>query len=256
MAVLNQVRDGQREVCWTPDFMRLGNLLYLWLWAYGGQADGRERRCLANDSTMPWLDVFPAARERLVVLPHEVRFRDQRVQPWRKGVDPTERYDPPHLNSYCQDILLPALALETDRSERLVVNVRRGDYYSPGNMSLWGFDVATFVQAALCAAIKDGGSPSSVHVVSDDGIWCADHLGFLNEVAPVTFADSDPLSNFRELAQARRVILANSTFSYWAGYVGDILGTRQVIAPTFFNRIEPISVRHLRPHWAAVDAGA
>ncbi|KRE97324.1 hypothetical protein ASG76_00920 [Nocardioides sp. Soil774] len=238
--------------------MRLGNLLYMWLWAYQGQLAGAERRCLANKSTLPWLPVFPEAHQRLVLLRDEVRFTDRRVQPWRNEVELDARYDPPHLEAFCREFLLPGVGNAAAPADRLVVNVRRGDYYAPEHVDEFGFDVVSFVRAAVDEAISGGGAPASIRIVSDDTGWCDDHLGFLKGIAPVSFgATNDPLSDLRELAQARRLILSNSTFAYWGGYIGDVIaGERQVLAPAFWGRSEPGSTRHLRPEWTAVDAGA
>ena len=200
-----------------PDFMRLGNVLYQWLWAYRGQRDGLDRVCLANADTLKWLPVFPDVRCGLVVLPHEVRLRDQRVRPWLDEKTHPARFESPHLDEFCRDMLLPGLAAEVGPSDRLVVNVRRGDYYSvPEHEREFGFDVVEFVRQAVRASIAEAGRPSEIQIVSDHPEWCTTSMPFLDDIAPVTRASgtADPANDFRAVVSARRLILANSTFSY------------------------------------------
>ena len=94
---------------------------------------------------------------------------------------------------------------------------------------------------------------------SDDPDWCVTHLSDL-------FADGDvrvmpsPHDMFQDLAQvssADNLILANSTFSYWGGYLASSRPPgqrpRRVVAPLFFGRHYPYSESALLlPEWLAV----
>lgn len=71
----------------------------------------------------------------------------------------------------------------------------------------------------------------------------SDVSGFLGEIAPLRYADEigrTPVSDLRIVAGARRVVLANSTFSYWGGYTALALPRaerpRSILAPLHFNR--------------------
>jgi hypothetical protein len=175
--------------------MGLGNALYQWLWAYEGQGAGLDRRVRINAPSERFLPIFPVARERVLLSDTEVRKRDQRVKPWL-GAEPTPGgpFDPPVLDSFVSELLLPGSGLAASVDDRLVVNVRRGDYYSvPEFQRDFGFDVATFLRYAVDAAVTNGGPPSEVHVVSDGVDWCREHLTFLADVAPLTFAGSPTL---------------------------------------------------------------
>lgn len=86
----------------------------------------------------------------------------------------------------------------------------------------------------------------------------SDVSGFLGEIAPLRYADENgrtPVSDLQIVAGARRVVLPNSTFSYWAAYIGEVLhgADHQVVAPAFFRHDEPMPPHLLRDTWNVVD---
>ena len=140
----------------------------------------------------------------------------------------------------------------------MVVNVRRGDYYSdPDNRREFGFAIREYLVAAL--GLAESLEPlHRVHIISDDIGWCMENLESLRPDVSVTFADprDSPIDNFADLSGARRLVISNSTFSYWAAYVSTVLhgdNHRQVIAPSFFSRSRQGVVGwELDPRWTIV----
>jgi hypothetical protein len=263
---LDLVRRG-RPVAWTPPFMGFGNHALLWFWAWRGR--GASRTVLRTASMAPWLSLFPAA-QALTVDRSSVGFLDRRLNP----VDiPGERGAPPHtidwtaeeLHGFVTELLLSSREFRGLASAAgigdgdLVVNVRRGDYYSPENVGRWGYDQASFLSQAVTAAhARD--PVDRVVVVSDDPGWCDTRLGGLAEVVPrvdVRPPDDGPARNLATLVAARRLVLTNSSFSYWGGYIGDVLdggARREVVAPWLFDR-EQNDGRSwlLSPGWTVVE---
>lgn len=254
--VLEPVRRFGRNVAWTPDFMGLGNLLQLAMWAYDGRSVGQPRWIRSTPRLDPWLEVFPGLRT-VVVAPTEVRFTDRRVRPWshearrtgvRGAVPLHEQVDVAAVERFLREVVLPESVLaaryEADGpQDALIVNVRRGDYYDEDELrQQYGFDVATYVRVAVENSVGRDGRPPSILVVSDDVEWCRRQLGFLSEVAPTTFgAGAGSLDDFVAVATARRAVLANSTFSYWAAHISNILHAdnhAQIWAPRFFDRTQ------------------
>ncbi len=249
---LGPVRRRGREIAWTPDWMGFGNHLTLLFWAARAPVPGTRlvRRTSAMD---PWLRAFPTLRE-LTVAPGEVRFRDSRWGPLTLRLDeyddPSGPFgrgaDPRLLETFCRRLLdSPAFAEEV--AERalpdnvLVVNVRRGDYYAPEHIEEWGFNIPGFLSVAIPQAMAQ--SPiGRIHLVSDDLQWCRRHLPFLDHLGvDVTDdrADRSPLTDLARLAGARRLILANSSFSYWGAHLSTTRhGDNHTLihAPGFFNR--------------------
>lgn len=234
--------------------MGFGNLLLLAMWALEGSRQGERRWILRTPAIDLWLATFPALGE--VFMPRdEVRFTDQRVMPWSQaaraaGAERTvaahEPIDMASVEMLLSTLLVPKSVLDRpgfldQDPDHVVVNVRRGDYYSvPETRAQYGFDVASYVRAALAASMMKDGPASRITVVSDGMDWCRDELAWLTDHAPVEWARSGgPVSDFLAIAATRRLVITNSTFSYWAAHVGNVLrgdNHAEVWAPRFFDR--------------------
>lgn len=252
--VLEPLRRRGRPVAWTPEFMGLGNLLQLAMWAYDGRVAGEVRWIRSTPRLDPWLEVFPGLRT-VVLTADEVRFTDRRLRPWSQaarasgtgGAVPLhEPVDVRAVERFLTDVVLPGSMLLSGRSalgsdDALVVNVRRGDYYSdPEIRRQYGFDLQAYVHAAVTGSVERDGRPSEIIVVSDDVGWCRQELSWLSDITDTRWdVDAGPVDDFMTVSGARRVVISNSTFSYWAAHVGNVLhgdNHAQVWAPRFFDR--------------------
>lgn len=270
--VLEPIRKRGRQVAWTPMFMSFGNLLQLASWAHDGRAIGEPRWVLATPNFMPWLDVFPGLRQ-VTLLPDQVRFTDQRVAPWSEGarraggqgtVPMHEPLNIPAVERFLNEVVLLGSSLVTpetpEDAETLVINVRRGDYYSdPDIRAQYGFDVASYLRVAVTRSIDRDGAPASFTMVSDDLDWCRRELNWLGEIAPVRFPElRSPVIDFATVARARRMVITNSTFSYWAAHVSNVFhgsNHEQVWAPRFFDRTQNDGRSWLLDErWSVVEA--
>lgn len=234
-AIVGRLRIGNRLILWTPDHgLGFGNFLYLWMHAHVRQAAGDDYRVLVTEPMRPWVDRFPDV-EPLVLASTDVRVIDKRE--WgttsrlyqRFGIDFTRE----QLQSFIRERLVSAPVMADLPQVDVVLNVRRGDYYSrPDFRERYGLDIRAYAHAALAAA----GDVVRVAVVSDDPEWCRANL----DLPSPTFLPPDPVEHFRAVCGARTLIGTNSTFSYWGGYVGDVLhGQRRVVMPAFHARSLP-----------------
>lgn len=257
--ILRAVRRG-REVAWAPEWMNLGNLLYLGLWTHE-KPHGRNRRLvLLHPSKHESLDLFPELRMHRFVRHDGVSFWDQRLEPWRNASDETDRFEHPLLASYVQTMLLPGSGIQRRpaymTSNTMVVNVRRGDYFSVAqHQAEFGMNTAAYTLEAVRRAVADEGSPSRIVVISDSLEWCRQNLNELEEVAAVDFREGGPSEDLVALVHAPRLVITNSTFSYWGGYIGDVIQPgRQVIAPWLFSRnLHGGRAHQLRSSWTVID---
>lgn len=247
----DRMRRGDRTVIMTPPAgLRFGNWMYLWLDAHQKSAAGSPTIVLASPGMEPWLEAFPALRA-LTIAREELRFHDRREwndRDWRQvfGTDYTRE----SLHRFIRECIADGIPLAPPG--RLVINVRRGDYYArPELRERYGFDQVGYLRAALAefADIED------VLVVSDDADWCRANVAPL---APATatfeYAEPDPVGNFLSVAGARRIIGMNSTFTYWAGYVADaIRPDAEIVMPLFHSRLyDPTDAHQLDPQWTAL----
>lgn len=252
-----QLRRGSRTVLLTPHSTRVGNLLYFWLHADIEAAAGRDLRVLRNDHVAAWEPIWPELPAQLGA--DVVRRTDRRldVPPMhfqRFGYD----FDRSQLADFIGTRLLTPQfdALAPDRDPGLlVVNVRRGDYYSNEEYrARYAMDVVRYVRCA--ADLAAGGSKiSRVALVSDDPKWCLDHLDFLRALGPLHVAVGTAAEHLAFLSSACHLVLANSTFSYWGAYLAAAQGDRPtVIAPAFHaTHVNEGLAWQLDPAWQTVD---
>jgi hypothetical protein len=260
------VRRGKRKVLWTQSTANLGNFLYDWMHAFNYRARGEDIVCLRTPATEPWVPIFGTRAEELLVRPEDVRLTDRREKglynEWGVGFDERD------LASFIEGFMAPSGALGPERvpadcrlDERdLLVNVRRGDYVSNRvNWENYAFDVDDYLRVALARSEEVGGPIPRILVVSDDATWCRDHLGWMSEHCgrlDVELAGHGPATHLAILANAHRMILANSTFSYWGGYLSTWRYGRpeQVVAPWFHVRADLSGAAwQLDPRWSVVD---
>jgi hypothetical protein len=256
-ATLDAMRRGDRTLITTPPAgLRFGNWLYLWLDAHQRTLAGERTVVLEAPGMDVWLDAFPALRG-LTVERDLVRFHDRREwdaeTSWKQrfNVDFTRR----SLDAFISECLAPYI--RSDDTGMLVINVRRGDYYSDlGHRERYGFDQLGYLQDALARV----GPVDRTLIVSDDPDWCRENLLEMVEAAStaVEFADRDPVLNFKAVAGASRIIGTNSTFSYWGAYVSGVLHASSVVVmPRFHGRLPQGSDAYqLDPRWIAIDGYA
>lgn len=252
--------SGGRLVNLTPTAgIGVGNMFSFWLWADAGRNKGLPYAAMRTEAMSAWLQEFPAVAD-LLIDPKDLRFRDQRTLVWAQEF---ERFTWSEFEAFITNRLLtgPRMPREDDEAiDSVTLNVRRGDYYSnPKWLPLYGFDIATYVREALREATARH-PVRRIEVVSDDIEWCRENLAFLeSEVREVSWCEShgDPMDHFVRLCRSRRLILANSSFSYWGAYVSTVLhgnNHADVIAPAFHRRdLNEGRAWQLDPRWTIID---
>lgn len=257
---LSRIRTARPYVIWGAEPMNGGNFLYLWATAWARRRERGESWVVRYKPKMePWLNEFPALRP-LTVNESEIGWRQRRTVEWGQQINKDFRFK--DIRDFARELLLTSDTFQARMkgrpSDAVVVNIRRGDYYSdPRNRAVFGFDIPGYVAAALDRV--PGDETQRIVVVSDDPDWCAHHLRSLLERGDVAYMP-DSHDMFEDLAQltvGRHLVLANSTFSYWGGYMASAraphLRPRSVQAPLHFNRLysdgeSPL----LLPEWRAI----
>ncbi|MFD6282395.1 alpha-1,2-fucosyltransferase [Micrococcus luteus] len=259
-AVLSTVRRSNPPVIWGAEPMNGGNFLYLWATAWARRRQtGRPWLVRRKPKMAPWVAEFPALAE-LTVDEAAVRFRQQRTVEW--GQQTFHDWCFRDLLDFADERLLTSDAFRArlrcvDR-DAVVINVRRGDYYSdPVHRAAYGFDIAGYVRAAVASIPPE--DLTRFVLVSDDVDWCRAHLGFLADMAPVETlpGEHDMFNDFAQIVGGRHIVLANSTFSYWGGYTALALPRaerpRSILAPLHFNRRYTCGESPLvHPQWTVI----
>lgn len=107
--------------------------------------------------------------------------------------------------------------LETIRARpnSICVHVRRGDYLK----TPFGLCSPAYYKNAAAAMRSRVGSDATFFVFSDDLSWCRNHLP-VSDAVFVEGNENDPVSELFLMAACRHHIIANSTFSWWAAWLG------------------------------------
>lgn len=244
--VVDLARRGDRSVYAIPEWAGFGNQLFFLLWGATQRWQGRDLVLIRSERSAPWLEHFPLLRDELTVPRAQVRFQDRRERPtW----DPMPgRFTPDERDRFIERYLVPSGLFQPAVDDSLVVNIRRGDYYSdPAVRGRFAFDQIAYLQEVMSRVEGVG----RIVVVSDDIAWCEERLGFLGETAQVEFPrGSEPLHDFGTVASARRLVITNSTFSIWCAYISTYLhrdNHAQIFAPAFGTR------PHRGEPWDSVD---
>lgn len=116
--------------------------------------------------------------------------------------------------------LLEIAPVRGNGPQRIAVHVRRGDYVDLG-LAL----SPDWYRTAVHTALGMTGQDAEVEVVSDDPAWCRDNLQF--DVPFSVASQATPLDHFRRMAHADVMVASASTYSWWAGF----LGQGQVLYP-------------------------
>ncbi len=134
--------------------------------------------------------------------------------------------------------------------ESVAVHVRRGDYSATeANMNRYGLLTRTYYEKAMSIIARD--FPDCVFFVfSDDPEWAARNLCSSNNIVIVSGRDTDSaIPDFQLMRMCKHFIIANSTFSWWAAYLG-ASDRSKIIAPEPWFSESTVDTRDVLPiHW-------
>lgn len=144
-----------------------------------------------------------------------------------------------------------ALCRELDAEGSVAVHVRRQDF-----TRIPAFDVcdAAFYQNAM-NELRARLPVARFFVFSDDPEWCKGHFTKDDEtVVDLPGSAADPLMDLHLMSLANHHVIANSTYSWWAAWLGKKPGQIVICPPRWFNHgtIAPIDEK-LCAGWEVAD---
>lgn len=236
-----------------PESTRFGNHLYFYLHIYKERARGLNSYILHHENMEYWFQFFPYLRELVIhkILIKKLDFKSQTSSFYQNyNIDFTEADLKGFINNY--------LTHQGHQSQEyifdLVINVRRGDFYITEHVEMYGFNQKEYIENTLLKI--DLSTINTIAVVSDDIKWCKAHLTFLKELdKEVMFQKNEPVLNFLTLSLGKKVILANSTFSYWAAYLNENRRNNTTIFAPNFNahHVQKGKPIQASPTWKLID---
>ena len=144
---------------------------------------------------------------------------------------------------------LAALAAEMAACESVCVHVRRGDYAHDPRIAAVHGALEPDSYAAAAVRLADSVSSPAYYVFSDDLGWARAHLRL---PGPTRFVDDaaglGSAIEQRLMASCRHFIIANSTFSWWAAWLGEH-PRKFVVAPRRWFADRPAPAGLLPESW-------
>jgi len=218
-----------------PRHVQWGNILYFLV-----QSEIKNKKLLtSNDKIHYWIAYFPGFKKQIKY----VKFlKDQEVTNYYQFIN--EDFSLQELQKFIQKYfsnnnLVLDYKNKQEQEDVLYIHVRRGDYYSNSlYKSYYGFDIVGFIQ--FCFISQNVNYQKNIVVESDDIKWCKDNLQFLtHHTDKLIFSESKPIEAFLSLSTAKKILMTNSTFAYWAGYISNSLykGENEMYVPNFVSRI-------------------
>lgn len=114
-----------------------------------------------------------------------------------------------------------------DAGDRINVHVRRGDYLNHNGFSLQ--NPLDYYSKAISAA-RYAHPGVGLRIFSDDPMWCKSQKMFKDaEVVGPGFSKT-PLEDLAAMMNGRAIVIANSSYSWWAGFLASRRGV-DVYAP-------------------------
>ena len=151
------------------------------------------------------------------------------------------------------ELCMEGLGLEKGRedlAERLrrhvsvAVHVRRSDYSGNPTLDLCGLD---YYRRSM-QQMRDALGVPHFFVFSDDPQWCAENFVGA-DVEIVSEHDPSPLVDLHLMSLAGHHIIANSSYSWWAAWLGEKPGQQVVMPPQWFHGIKAPVEEKKQGHW-------
>lgn len=113
----------------------------------------------------------------------------------------------------------------------VAVHVRRGDYAGNLRLDICGPDY--YAEAIL--RIRKALPGARFHIFSDDPAWCADRFRDADMTVVIAPPSQSPLVDLHLMSLAGHHVIANSSYSWWAAWLGKKAGQR-VMMPHEWQR--------------------
>jgi hypothetical protein len=130
-----------------------------------------------------------------------------------------------------------ALLEKIKNSNSIAVHIRRGDYATNADISkTYGVCSSAYYQQAI-NHIKERVVDAQLFIFSNDIEWCRRELNF---DIPVNYVSGlfEPPMDFYLMSACKHFVIANSTFSWWAAWLGESLDKIVAEPKSFFANFQ------------------
>lgn len=134
------------------------------------------------------------------------------------------------------------------QEDEVLFHIRRGDYTDSVVRKSHGLLSEKYFERAD-QSLRELGVGGKRFVVSDDEEY-AQGIAARHGWISVPTGSSTPWENLVAMSRARHLVISNSTFAWWSGWLGDQVQTATVWAPDVWKVGQPGATERLVPkHW-------
>ena len=124
------------------------------------------------------------------------------------------------VNSILQDRFFKEFIQK--RTSNIVLHIRRGDQATLLSSNIYSILNIDYYEKAIQCIKLQGESFNEITICSDDILWCKENVQKLKGVEKIIYSNSSSMiEDFLLMYCSKYLISSNSTFSWWAGYVGN-----------------------------------
>ena len=125
------------------------------------------------------------------------------------------------------------LAQQIEATESVAIHIRRGDYLNNPVHNV--FDIS-YIEKGIALLQKTFGDRIHLFIFSDDLQWCRENLNTLFPTISRIYCDGgNGKEDLQLMSMCKHFVIANSSFSWWAAWLG-CAANKKVVAPQkWFN---------------------
>ena len=123
--------------------------------------------------------------------------------------------------------------VDSERVERIAIHLRFGDYSDdPRTKSVHGLTSTKYFEQAINFLRSNESLDTPILVISDDQTQAADFISKLSYSSNMNITSSlNPIDDLTEICRSSHVVITNSTFSWWGGWIANKVHNSKVIYP-------------------------
>ncbi len=125
------------------------------------------------------------------------------------------------------------LVFSAPKIDRITVHMRFGDYkYDSATKMKYGLTEINYYVEAVRVLKEKSQDLKNLLIVTDNAFEARNFIGDLFIDFNVEIhSESDPISDFFDIATSSNVVISNSTFSWWAAFIGSKINNINVVYP-------------------------
>ncbi len=149
----------------------------------------------------------------------------------------------PILKSRLKDSPKFSSLVNSERIDRIAIHLRFGDYSDdPRTKSVHGLTSTSYFAQAIESIRLNESRDAPILVVTDDKSKATDFVKNSNGLSNFQIiSNPNPIDDLMEICRSSQVVITNSTFSWWGGWIADKVHKSGVIYPRpwFANNADP-----------------